>query len=100
MPENEIVSVEKDKSLEVLDDLIERSYKQLLNTYIENAKIGELLKMIELRNKLAPTRTEQQEFWEHIDKIRREQLNAKGNGNTRTNRRTKQDNKAVSSKNE
>lgn len=72
MPEQHIESEAPKESLDILDDLISRIYQRLLINADENFKTGDLLKMIELRNKLAPSKSEQQEFWKKIAKIRKD----------------------------
>jgi hypothetical protein len=63
------------EGLEILDDLIGRYYKKLLKNIDENLKPGDLLKMIELRHKLARTGAEQEKFWAMLSRIRRDTLN-------------------------
>jgi len=71
---------ENDKTREVLDDLIERTYKKFFKREeIEKIKIGELLKMIEQRQKLTPDDLSQKQFWSKLEKIRREALREIGN---------------------
>jgi len=62
------------EGLEILDDLIKRYYERLLEDIDENLKPGDLLKMIELRHKLAPSGPEQAKFWAMLSKIRRDSL--------------------------
>ena len=66
------------EALELLDALIVRFYNRIIELDDQGKLIvrpGDFMKMIELRNKLAPSKSEQQEFWAHIDKIRKEVLN-------------------------
>jgi hypothetical protein len=58
----------------MLDDLIRRCYRELLKSIEEDAKLGDFLKMIELRRKLAPGDSDQKRFWKMLEKIRRETL--------------------------
>ena len=74
MPENTIESFAPTESLEILDDLIKRYYERLLSDIEIKLKPGDLIKMIELRNKLAPKGEEQQKFWAMLSKIRRTAL--------------------------
>ena len=74
MPENTIESFAPTESLEILDDFIKRYYKRLINDEEIKLKPGDLIKMIELRNKLAPKGEEQQKFWAMLSKIRRTAL--------------------------
>ena len=71
MPDNTIESFAPIESLEILDDLIKRYYERLLSDIEINLKPGDLIKMIELRNKLAPKGEDQQKFWAMLSKIRR-----------------------------
>ena len=61
-------------NLSVLDDLIQRCYRELSENEKINAKLGDLLKMIELRRKLAPGDSDQKEFWSMLEQIRQEAL--------------------------
>ncbi|MEW5995226.1 MAG: hypothetical protein AB1744_12665 [Candidatus Zixiibacteriota bacterium] len=60
--------------LRLLDDLIRRYYRELLCSIDKNVKLGDFIKMIELRRKLAPGDTEQKQFWKMLERIRREEL--------------------------
>jgi hypothetical protein len=62
----------------VLDKLIETCYKQLMQENKANAKLGDLLKMIELRRKLTPSDSAQKEFWQMLEQIRKDTLPQKG----------------------
>ncbi len=61
-------------NLSMLDDLIRRCYGELLKSIQEHAKLGDFLKMVELRRKLAPGDSDQKQFWKMLEKIRRETL--------------------------
>ena len=74
MPELEIESDLPRGSLDILDELIKKIYKRLLKNIDENLKVGDLLKMIELRHKLAPSSAEQEKFWAMLARIRRDTL--------------------------
>ena len=74
MPDNTIESFAPTESLEILDDLIKRYYERLLIDIEIKLKPGDLIKMIELRNKLAPNGEDQQKFWAMLSKIRRAAL--------------------------
>lgn len=70
---------ENDKTREILDDLIGRTYKKFFQPEeIEKIKIGELLKMIEQRLKLTPDDLSQKQFWSKLEKIRKEALGKTG----------------------
>ena len=74
------------EDLSMLDDLIKRCYEELLESFKEHAKLGDFLKMIEMRRKLAPSDTDQKKFWSMLEKIRQEAL---GKGKGRTKKRAK-----------
>jgi hypothetical protein len=61
-------------NLQMLDKLIERYFAELMKTKKVNAKLGDLIKMIDLRRKLAPDDADQKQFWRMLDKIRKEAL--------------------------
>lgn len=56
--------------VDVLDRLIRDSYESLLKEMKDKPKIGDLLRMIELRRKLLPREEDQKQFWAMLDKIR------------------------------
>jgi hypothetical protein len=56
--------------IKMLDDLIVRYYKRLRSIGNSDIKLGDFLKMVELRRKLNPTDSDQQEIWAMIQKIR------------------------------
>ena len=58
----------------ILDDLIAKSFEKIAANSEKLDKIGDLLKMIELRRKLSPTDHEQKKFWKMIDRIRQEKM--------------------------
>jgi len=60
--------------LSMLDDLIRRYYRELLRSVEEHVKLGDFIKMIELRRKLAPSDSEQKRFWRMLERIRQEAL--------------------------
>jgi hypothetical protein len=67
-----------------LDDIICKHYREILKK-IENEeelKLGDWLKMIELKRKLAPSDTVQKKFWEKLEQIRQEELGAPKNKKT------------------
>lgn len=78
----------------LLDDLIARAYRCYLDPDGENVKLGELLKMFELRHKITPQNAEQREFWSSMEKIRKQMLSgqdkeAKGKSPAGTRRKKK-----------
>ena len=74
MPGKTIESYAPTASLAILDDFIKRYYKRLIKEEEIKLKPGDLIKMIELRNKLAPKGEDQQKFWAMLSKIRRTAL--------------------------
>ncbi|MFH1688572.1 MAG: hypothetical protein ABIE70_13765, partial [bacterium] len=62
----------------LLDDLIARAYRCYLDPNDENVKLGELLKMFELRHKITPQNAEQRKFWSSMEKIRKQILSGSG----------------------
>ena len=60
--------------LQLLDDLIRCWYEAVVTQSEENAKLGDLLKMIELRRKLTPHDASQKELWKLLEKVRRDVL--------------------------
>ena len=60
--------------LTLLDDLIIREYGGLLDSENTNVRLGDFLKMIELRHKLTPPGSDQREFWAAMNKIRKDVL--------------------------
>lgn len=70
----------------VLDELIQTCYKKILEEIKEKPKLGDLLKMIELKRKLSPADADQKKFWKELDKIRKEVLSDKKNQNTENNK--------------
>ena len=67
-------SGEKSHSDNVLDDLIKITYEELKKNIKEQAKLGDLLKMIELKRKLSPADGDQKKFWKMLDQIRKQNL--------------------------
>lgn len=64
-----------DDPLAMLDSLIGMAYKALSEHDKEiNVTLGDFLKMLELRNKVAPVGSGQKEFWKLIERIRRQAM--------------------------
>lgn len=63
-----------DEILDLLDELLRRAYRGLKERIEEDAKIGDFIKMFELRNKLTPGNADQKKFWSMLEKVRREAL--------------------------
>jgi hypothetical protein len=62
--------------LEILEDLKEKLYGAILND-TPLPKVGDLLKVIEMKNKLSVTAKAEKKFWDMIDEIRKEELSGK-----------------------
>ena len=63
----------------ILDRLIERYAAVLERQDDDTIKIGDFLKVIEVRSKLQPDNTTQAAFWSHLEEIRNDALgDAKG----------------------
>ncbi len=60
--------------LKLLDELIGKYYKTLIDRAKDDAKLGDFLKMLELRRKLTPKNLEKKELWDLLQKIRREAM--------------------------
>ena len=56
--------------LKYFDDLIEHYCRLFAKKDDKNTKIGDLLKMIELRHKLTPGGAGQKRFWKLVEEIR------------------------------
>jgi hypothetical protein len=54
--------------------LIDQFYAHIKENIGDFAKVGDLLKMIELKNKLLPDNSNQKEFWKMMEQIRRRKL--------------------------
>ena len=64
---------EKSDDFNILEEIKRKLYEGLPGE-INDAKIGDLLKVIELKNKLAATGVAERKFWLMIDELRRENL--------------------------
>ena len=62
------------KPEELLLELIVRYYGTLLEEATKNAKVGELIRMMEYYRKIAPDETSQSKMWEKLEKIRQQVL--------------------------
>ena len=56
--------------VKIFDELIKKYYSVIFNRAEEDAKLGDLIKMVELRHKLTPGGAEQKRFWKMMDEIR------------------------------
>lgn len=72
--------------LEMLEKIRQKVYEGLQKEgpQKEGYKIGDLLKVIEMKNKLSVTGKAEKKFWDMIDELRQETLpNGKKSGKTR-----------------
>ena len=94
MKKSKLSNVQNDNSdLKFLDDLIEIYYskiKEQLNNK-EPLKIGDFLKMVELRNKLAPDQNSQKKLWDMLENIRKQ--TSENNQKNRKKQKSKTSNK-------
>jgi|GEM_PF-7053133 len=72
MPGKKNVLTQEDKS--TIDSLIEKHAKVLIKNADESVKIGDLIKLIEIRLKLAPGEEGKKELLRLLEKVRRENL--------------------------
>jgi hypothetical protein len=66
----------KDKTLDDLQ-ILENVRNKLYEIFVdkpEETKVGDLLKVIELKKKLSVSGTAEKKFWEMVDKIREKEL--------------------------
>lgn len=76
--------------MRMLGELIDKYYAQLISREIKNVKIGDFIKMIETRRKLAPMDAEQKKLWSLIEEVRKEKL-GKDTGRKAGKRKTEKD---------
>ena len=60
-----------------LDALIEAGFDNVMETAKEQVTIGEFLKMVDMRLKLSAKEPGNKEFWDMLERIRKEQLDDK-----------------------
>ncbi len=65
-------------ALVILDEMLIKYFKILLEDAKEKPKLGDWLKMIELRQKLQPDEKPQAELWKKLDQVRQELLGESG----------------------
>jgi hypothetical protein len=68
------------QDIALMDDLIRKCYQELLKSVTKNVKIGDFMKMIEFRRRLAPADSAQTKFWAMLDKVRRDALGGEAKG--------------------
>lgn len=69
--------------LALLDDLIRASYENVKTEFTKNPKLGEWLKMIELRVKLSAEKATNRELWQLLEEVRRDVLKGEKTGSTK-----------------
>ncbi|PKK83431.1 MAG: hypothetical protein CVT49_08405 [candidate division Zixibacteria bacterium HGW-Zixibacteria-1] len=74
--------------LEMLEDLKQKIHKGL---NYESVKIGDLLKVIDMKNKLSVTGKAEKKFWDMIDELRRETLPGGSKPAKKKQKRTKKE---------
>ena len=62
----------------LIDDLIAKIYDAIKENIKETAKLGDFIKMVELKHKLLPPNASQKRFWNMLEKVRREALKTNG----------------------
>lgn len=80
-----------DDGLKLLDELIGKYYKTLIDRANDDAKLGDFLKMVELRRKLTPENLEKKELWDLLQKIRREAMKDHPLGEQKASRKQSSD---------
>ncbi len=60
--------------LEMLDEIRNELYKKIKNE-MEKPKVGDLLRVIEMKQKLSVEGKGEKKFWEMVNRIRTEELN-------------------------
>ncbi len=71
--EDELEASRKD-GVGMLDDMIGIHYDQFMAAKKKELKVGDMIKLIDLRYRLSPTSADQIKFWKHLDKVRRKHL--------------------------
>jgi len=66
--------------LALLDDLIRESYDNVKTAFANNPRLGEWLKMIELRVKLSAEKATNRELWQLLEEVRRDVLKGEKSG--------------------
>jgi hypothetical protein len=74
--------------LEILEELKQKFYKEISQSKTP-PKVGELLKVIEMKSKLSVAGKAEKKFWEMINKIRQEELSGSARGRSRKRKRSK-----------
>jgi hypothetical protein len=61
--------------LSIVENILQKLY-ELFNTQPSEVKVGDILKVIELKHKLIVTGHAERKFWSMIEQVRQEQLNS------------------------
>jgi hypothetical protein len=80
----EVTNEEKEQhsDLEILEFLKNKLFHEFKEDK-SNVKVGDLLKVLEMKNKLSVTGKAEKKFWEMINKIREAELSGKGKKRTK-----------------
>lgn len=71
-----------------LDELIRLMIQQIKSAITKHTKVGDLIRMIELRYKLLPDNSSQKDFWKMMERIRQEKLRPAKDSLPRSDTRT------------
>lgn len=74
--------------LEILEDLKIRLYQAIINNETP-PKVGDLLKVMEMKNKLSVSGKAEKKFWDMINRIREKELSRKNETGARKKKRSK-----------
>jgi len=69
---------DSDQALVLLDEMLTKYFRILLEKMEEKPKLGDWLKMIALRQKLRPDEKPQAELWKKLDQVRQDLLGESG----------------------
>jgi hypothetical protein len=86
--------------LKLLDDLIKNSFESVRKEFESKPKLGDWLKMLEMRAKLSPKDASHRELWRLLEEVRREVLPAESGKQAKpeAKRRTKPRSKKANAK--
>jgi hypothetical protein len=73
--------------IDILEDLKNRIYSAIVNDE-QPPRVGELLKVIEMKRKLSVEGKAEKKFWDMVNQIRREELAKSGSKTKRKNKKT------------
>ncbi len=73
--------------IDILEDLESRIYSAIVNDE-QPPKVGELLKVIEMKRKLSVEGKAEKIFWDMVNQLRREELTKSGSKSKRKDKKT------------